>query len=76
MRTEQIMNYGPLDRGFILRFLNQGTKTRSTIYGNRSSISAGNFFMPAANTAMAQAISNLSTIIEDELQNILSKTKN
>ena len=35
-----------------------------------------NFFMPAANTAMAQAISNLSTIIEDELQNILSKTKN
>ncbi len=76
MRTEQIMNYGPLDRGFILRFINQGTKTRSTIYGNRGSIPSGNFFMPAANTAMAQAISNLSTLIEDELQNILSKTKN
>ena len=27
-RTKQIMNYGPLDRGFILRFVNSGTKTR------------------------------------------------
>ena len=27
-RTKQIMGYGPLDRGFILRFVNSGTKTR------------------------------------------------
>lgn len=27
-RTKQIMSYGPLDRGFILRFVNSGTKTR------------------------------------------------
>jgi hypothetical protein len=27
-RTIQIMNYPPLDRGFILRFVNSGTKTR------------------------------------------------
>ena len=40
-RTKQIMGYQPLDRGFILRFLNSGTKTRvigfrNTINGNRS----------------------------------------
>lgn len=27
-RTKQIQGYGPLDRGFILRFVNSGTKTR------------------------------------------------
>lgn len=40
-RTKQIMNYGPLDRGFILRFINSGTKTRvigfrNTVKANRS----------------------------------------
>ena len=40
-RTKQIMSYGPLDRGFILRFVNSGTKTRvigfrNTQKGNRS----------------------------------------
>ena len=40
-RTKQIMNYGPLDRGFILRFVNSGTKTRvigfrNTVKANRS----------------------------------------
>jgi hypothetical protein len=38
-RTKQIMSYGPLDRGFILRFVNSGTKTRvigfrNTLKGN------------------------------------------
>ena len=40
-RTKQIMSYGPLDRGWILRFVNSGTKTRvigfrNTQKGNRS----------------------------------------
>ena len=40
-RTQQIMGYAPLDRGFILRFVNSGTKTRvigfrNTIKGNRA----------------------------------------
>jgi len=39
-RTKQIMSYAPLDRGFILRFVNSGTKTRvigfrNTLKGNR-----------------------------------------
>lgn len=41
MRTQQIMSYGPLDRGFVLRFVNSGTKQRvigfrNTQKGNRS----------------------------------------
>jgi len=32
-RTKQIMNYGPLDRGFILRMVNSGTKGRYAGYG-------------------------------------------
>lgn len=40
-RTRQIMGYAPLDRGFILRFVNSGTKTRvigfrNTLKGNLS----------------------------------------
>lgn len=40
-RTQQIMSYSPLDRGFILRFVNSGTKTRvigfrNTQKGNRT----------------------------------------
>ena len=40
-RTNQIQSYGPLDRGFILRFVNSGTKTRvigfrNTVKANRS----------------------------------------
>ena len=37
-RTKQIMGYGPLDRGFILRFVNSGTKTR--VIGFRNTVKA------------------------------------
>ena len=44
-RTKQIMSYAPLDRGFILRFVNSGTKTRvigfrNTQKGNRDRYNA------------------------------------
>ena len=32
-RTQQIMSYGPLDRGFILRWVNAGTKGRYAGFG-------------------------------------------
>ena len=40
-RTKQIMSYSPIDRGFILRFVNSGTKTRvigfrNTVKSNRT----------------------------------------
>ena len=37
-RTKQIQSYGPLDRGFILRFVNSGTKTR--VIGFRNTVKA------------------------------------
>lgn len=43
-RTQQIMSYGPLDRGFILRFLNAGTGERTVSFNNderRSRINRG-----------------------------------
>ena len=45
LRTQQVMSYGPLDRGFILRFVNSGTKTRvigfrNTQKSNRSKYEA------------------------------------
>ena len=45
LRTQQIMSYAPLDRGFILRFVNSGTKTRvigfrNTQKGNRDRYNA------------------------------------
>jgi hypothetical protein len=38
LRTQQVMSYGPLDRGFILRFVNSGTKTR--VIGFRNTVKA------------------------------------
>lgn len=37
-RTQEIMSYAPLDRGFILRFVNSGTKTR--VIGFRNTVKA------------------------------------
>ena len=37
-RTQEIMSYAPIDRGFILRFVNSGTKTR--VIGFRNTVKA------------------------------------
>ena len=91
-RTKQIMGYGPLDRGWILRMVNSGTKTRvigfrNTVKanrsayekrvtrisrgekshtGNRGSIAARNWFMPAAENALSMAMQRISEMIEIE----------
>lgn len=75
-RTQQVMSYGPLDRGFILRFVNSGTHTRKTAYGNRGSIDGKNFFRKDALPEMVKAVDNLANLIDDELENILNKKKN
>lgn len=91
-RTKQIMGYGPLDRGFILRFVNSGTKTRVIGFrntqkgnrnkyesrvtrisrgikagtGNRGSIAARNWFMPAAESSLGNAAQMIADLIEIE----------
>lgn len=65
--TQRILDYGPLDRGFILRFVNQGTVTRTTAYGNRGSIAARNFFGSAGTAKVSEAADRLARLIDEEL---------
>lgn len=91
-RTIKIQSYHPLDRGWILRMVNSGTKTRvigfrntvkgnraryerivtrihsgeKTRTGNRGSIAARNWFMNAAESAMANAAAQIAEMIEIE----------
>lgn len=73
--TQRIMSYGPLDRGFILRFQNQGTKQRKSRYGNRGTIDGKGFFHGAGLQELTKAADNLANIIDQELSNILNKRK-
>lgn len=80
-RTNTVMHYGPHDRGWILRIVNSGTSAREAgtrggrLHGNRGSIAARNFFEPAATSALAKAADNLATLIDTELEDMLSKMK-
>lgn len=74
-RTEQIDSYAPLDRGFILRFVNSGTAQRDTRYGNRGSIRGRHFFRAAGEKALAHAAVQLSAMIDSELQSMMTSVK-
>jgi hypothetical protein len=80
-RTNQVMHYGPLDRGWILYILNKGTDERISgtrggkISGNRGSISARNFFKPLGDRALGIMRDNLSKAIEEEMEKLLSEQK-
>jgi len=66
-RTEQVDSYFGKDRAFILRFVNSGTDTRSTKYGNRGAIAPRGWFQNMAPREIELAAGNLSAVIEEEL---------
>jgi hypothetical protein len=78
-RTNQVMHYGPLDRGWILRLTNSGTGERTAgsrggaLGGNRGSIAARNFFQPLGDRAMGVMRDNLDRAIEEELTKLLNE---
>lgn len=78
-RTNTVMHYGPIDRQFILRFINSGTSDRTAgtrggrLSGNRGSISARNFFRGAGERALTKAADNLAMLIDTELEAMLNK---
>ena len=95
-RTQDMMTkYGPYSRGFILRWLNEGTQQRAikrlvevkrpksgskfvwrsdaSQYGNRGSIAANNWFKKSGEDKLRNAIDELSTLIDDELERMLNK---
>ncbi|MBQ8190895.1 MAG: hypothetical protein IJZ45_03925 [Bacteroidaceae bacterium] len=67
-RTRQIEAYAPENRGFILRFINKGTVTRTANgrggRGNRGAIAGKNFFEPVATAGMRQAAENMKREVE------------
>jgi hypothetical protein len=73
------MHYGPIDRQWILRFINSGTKDRTAgtrggrLSGNRGSIAARNFFRGAGDRALTKAADNLAMLINTELEAMLNK---
>lgn len=78
-RTDTVMHYGPIDRQWILRFINSGTSDRTAgtrggrLSGNRGSIAARNFFRGAGERALTKAADNLAHMIDTELEAILNK---
>lgn len=64
-KTERMMGYVGMDRGFILRWLESGTATRSSRYGNRGRIAARNWFGPATDRAMNAAVEQFNTLLEE-----------
>ena len=80
-RTDQVMHYGPSDRGWILRIVNSGTAKRTAgtdggrLGGNRGAIAPRNFFTSAARPAIEKAVSNLSAMIDHQLMDMLSQKK-
>ena len=65
------MSYDGSDRAFILRFMNAGTDVRDAgtrggrLSGNRGRIAPRNFFSTSSHTAMQQAASELTKLIDD-----------
>lgn len=68
-RTEDLLSYYGSDRGFVLRFLNQGTKQRTDEKrkGNRGSIAGRNWFGPASQQQMEQAAGVFEQFIEQAI---------
>ena len=64
-RTKRLQGYMGSDRGFVLRFLNAGTNTRDTKYGNRGAIAATNWFGRRSQQAMEVASKNLANYIDE-----------
>ena len=71
-RTMKLESYTGSDRGFVLRFLNEGTQDRSTIYGNRGRITPRNFFGPRSHREMMIAASNLEKLIDELIKQELA----
>lgn len=67
-RTEDLLTYSGEDRGFILRFLNDGTNQRTSRYGNRGSIDGSHWFANSSTAAMMQAAADIDQMLDQLIQ--------
>jgi hypothetical protein len=76
-----MLDYGPRDRGFILRFLEGGTGQRTAgtrngrLGGNRGSISPRNYFSRASNAHVEQVMQNLANKIDAKIEELVNSGK-
>lgn len=64
-RTNQVDGYMGSDRGFILRFINEGTANRQTRYGSRGALRSTNWFGHTAPWHMETAAEELAAAINE-----------
>lgn len=74
-RTINLMTYGPRDRGFILRFLEGGTTSRNTRYGNRGAIAGTGRFSRAAQGSVEEVTQSLVQKIDAHISKLMSQGK-
>lgn len=72
-RTEQLEGYMGKERGFILRFLNQGTEVRETRYGLRGRIGARPWFGAKSLNEMQRAAEVIGQRIEALIKDVMEE---
>lgn len=76
-RTLQVMSYYGMDRGFILRWLEEGTSPRQAgsrggnLHGNRGAIRRKNVFSSNAPTEMQKAVNEISEAIIEYINKVV-----
>lgn len=80
-RTQQVLDYGPRDRGFILRFLENGTGQRTAgtrngrLGGNRGSISPRHYFSRSVNSHVDTVMEHLAQRIDQRIEELTASGK-
>ena len=72
-RTEDLLTYQGADRAFILRYINQGTKTRTSRFGNRGSIQGNNWFGQASRHALELSSQWIDFMLDGLIQSEFNK---
>lgn len=67
-RTKKLDSYWGKDRGFILRFLNDGTDDRTSHGGNRGHIAARRWFPGASHKELESAAERIAQLIDEEIK--------
>lgn len=71
-RTLEMQSYYGKDRGFVLRFLNEGTPVRHTRYGNRGMITGRHWFAGKGKAEMEQAAIEIASLIDRTINEIIN----
>jgi len=78
-RTQKMLDYGPRDRGFILRFLEGGTGQRTAgtrngrLHGNRGSIAPRHYFSRSVNQHIDVVMQHLAEKIDQRISDLVNK---